>query len=771
MIEPSDHYETEKPADYLEILYRRHFQGAIVRSGASLIMWVFALAAYLANIIKMNHFTGITLSVLYLILINPPTLLILKRITHTHLFGYASLLINFLEILGYTAIIHFLGGIEATYLTPIYAALITYVGVMAPRGFPYVIAFLCSAAFSFVVGGEFFGLLTHHAVIPFFNPTGPAILSGILVVIGLLFVVAYIASLTAGILKKNRNKLREQNLGLMKKTASLEKAEMELRTGQQKLEIRVEERTAELREANDRLRREIGERKRAAEELKQKESLNYALFEYNPEQAIAVDLEGKIIAVNRAKRMSGDRLPKIGDMMYRDYARSHKIDMHSELMECLGSGKLKLFPEQKYRNKFLSVTIAPFSMGAVIISEDITERKRAEEEKEKLEAQNRQLQKTESLGRMAGAIAHHFNNQLGVVIGNLELAMINKLSGTSGPDETLTAAMKAAGKAAEMSGLMLTYLGQSFDKQDTLDLSGICRLSLRMLRAATPKKVVLKTDLPSPGPTVKANENQIQQVLTNLITNAWEAMGDGQGTINLTVKTVSPADITASHRFPVEWKPQENDYACLEAADAGCGIADKDIEKLFDPFFSSKSTGRGMGLAVVLGITKSHGGAVAVESEPGKGSIFRVFLPVSAEEASRQPEKAAEVPKMEGGGTLLLVEDEQSLRKMAGIMLTNMGYTVLQAKDGVEAVEMFQQHKAEIRVVICDLTMPRMDGWGTLAALRKLSPGIPVVLASGYNENQVMAGDHPEWPQAFLGKPYVSKELSDAIQLAMAKKA
>ena len=217
MIEPNYHHETERAEDFLEILNRRHFQGALVRSGASVIMWMFALAAYLADVIKMNHFTGISLSVLYLILINPPTLLLLKRIANLRLYGYASLLINFLEILGYTAIIYSLGGIEATFLTPIYAALITYVGVMGPRAYNYVIAFLCSAAFSFVVGCEYFGLIPRQTVVPSFNPSSLTILSYLSVVIGLLFVVAYVSSLTSGILKKNRDKLREQNFKLMEK--------------------------------------------------------------------------------------------------------------------------------------------------------------------------------------------------------------------------------------------------------------------------------------------------------------------------------------------------------------------------------------------------------------------------------------------------------------------------------------------------------------------------------------------------------------------------
>ena len=201
--------------------------------------------------------------------------------------------------------------------------------------------------------------------------------------------------------------------------------------------------------------------------------------------------------------------------------------------------------------------------------------------------------------------------------------------------------------------------------------------------------------------------------------------------------------------------------------DAGSGIADKDIEKLFDPFFSSKFTGRGLGLSVVLGIVRAHGGAVTVESEPGRGSTFRVFLPVSAEEVLSQPDQAAQSPEIDGGGTVLLVEDEQMVRKVGEAALTSLGFAVLLAKDGVEAVEVFRQHKDEVRCVLCDLTMPRMNGWETLAALRKLAPGLPVILASGYDKAHVMAGDHPELPQAFLSKPYQLQGLRDAIGRAL----
>jgi len=274
------------------------------------------------------------------------------------------------------------------------------------------------------------------------------------------------------------------------------------------------------------------------------------------------------------------------------------------------------------------------------VMSDVTARKQVEAEKAELEAQNRQLQKAKSLSIMAGAIAHHFNNQLGVVIGNLDLAMM-ELSQGSRPHANITAAMKASNKAAEISGLMLTYLGQSFDKYEPLDLSEACRWSLPMLRAAMPKDVVMETDLPSPGPVISTNANHIQQVLTNLLTNAWEAAGEGRGSTRLSVKMVSRADIPATHRFPQNWQPQDAAYASLEVTDEGCGIAEKDIEMLFDPFFTSKFTGRGMGLAVVLGIVRKHSGAITVESKPGRGSAFRVYFPMYAEEV----DKAAQAPE------------------------------------------------------------------------------------------------------------------------------
>jgi PAS domain S-box-containing protein len=279
------------------------------------------------------------------------------------------------------------------------------------------------------------------------------------------------------------------------------------------------------------------------------------------------------------------------------------------------------------------------------VIKDITERKEAEAEKAELIDQNRQLQKAQSLGRMAGAIAHHFNNTLQAVTGNLELATEDLALGKN-PAKFLWLAMQAALKAAEVSTQMLTYLGQTPSKRKIIDLAEVLQKSLPLLEAIMPKTIILKTELPSPGPIISANENQIQQVLANLLTNAREAFAEDGGIVHLSVKTILPAEIPEEHRFPLDWQARSQAYACLEITDTGCGISQSDIEKLFDPFFSSKFTGRGLGLPVVLGITRAHGGVITVESEPDKGSIFRVFLPVAGGDANSHKSGSDKSPSL-----------------------------------------------------------------------------------------------------------------------------
>ena len=398
---------------------------------------------------------------------------------------------------------------------------------------------------------------------------------------------------------------------------------------------------------------------------------------------------------------------------------------------------------------------------------DITERKQAEQEKAKLEAMNRRLQKFESMGRMAGAVAHHFNNKLHVVLGYLELTRKRQLPGDPSVSN-LTRAIQAADQAAEISRMMLTYLGQVTGRQEYVYLDEICRKSLLDIQASIPENVGVQTEFDPPGPVIRADAKQIKQILINLITNAWEAMGEDQScTIRLTIKTVSAADISPEHRYPVNWRPEGTSYACLEVQDNGCGIPEEDFEELFFPFFTTKFTGRGLGLPMTLGLLQAHGGAITVESSPGHGSVFRVFFPMTKDEAVPQPQEEAKAAATDNGGTVLLVDDDLIVLQVTTAMLSRLGFAVLSAMDGIDAVEVYRQHKEEIRLVLSDVAMPRMNGWETLLALRQITPNVPVILASGYSEEQVMEGVHHEHPQAFLAKPYGFDVLRDAIHGAL----
>jgi len=398
------------------------------------------------------------------------------------------------------------------------------------------------------------------------------------------------------------------------------------------------------------------------------------------------------------------------------------------------------------------------------IFQDITEKKQAEAKQKELEAINLRLQKAESLGQMAGGIAHLFNNYLYAVSGNLELAL-DDLPEESLIREKLMEALKAARRCSDVSGSMLTYLGQSFAKTESFDIGEFCRKSLPDIQLSVHKNIVIETDLSNTELTVIANPNQMQQVLNHLITNACESIGENKGgiSLSLTTRTIPASDISKLHIFPVDCKPSADTYACVEVTDTGCGIPTEDIHKLFDPFFTTKFTGRGLGLPVVLGIVKSWGGMIGVTSEVGHGSSFMVFLPLSVDASISQIKKSVQSPQAKPFSTVLLVDDHPAVLRMTTVMLKKMGFEVISASDGVEAVELFKQHKESIGCLITDLSMPELDGWGTLAEIRKIKPDIPAILASGYDEAFAMSRIDSEKPQAFLHKPYLMSDLKSAL--------
>jgi signal transduction histidine kinase/ABC-type amino acid transport substrate-binding protein/CheY-like chemotaxis protein len=555
-------------------------------------------------------------------------------------------------------------------------------------------------------------------------------------------------------------------------TMELRSSEQELRQAHDELELRVAERTADLARANEQLKLEIVERGEIENALRESIEKHRAIVDAFDGQVYICSSDYKIEFMN-AKLIERTGRDATGEPCY-----SVLHDRDSVCPWCVNNrvqkGETVRWEVQSPKdNRWYYVVNAPIrhtdgtiSKQAMIL--DITERVQAEEEKRKLEEQNRRLQKAESLGRMTAAIAHHFNNKLHVVMGHMELAMKN-LSQDDMTGNHLNAAMQAADKAAEVSRLMLTSLGQVNEKLELLDLAETCRRSLPLIQATMPKHIVFQTNLPVPGPSIKSNSGQIQQILNNLVRNGWEAIGDRQGTIELIVRTVSPGDISTRHRFPVNWQPHESSYACLEIRDSGCGITAEDVDEAFDPFFSTKFTGRGLGLPVVLGLVQANNGVVTVSSDPGGGSVFRVYFPLSGEAAIGQPvAAAADTPEIEWSGTVLLIDDDKIVLTITDAMLSMLGFKVLTALDGIEALEVYRRHREEIRFVLSDFAMPRMNGLEALAALRHIDSDVPVILASGYSEEQVMDGTFHECPQAFLCKPYGLQELKEAIRQSLA---
>ncbi|OGQ94991.1 MAG: hypothetical protein A2521_12805 [Deltaproteobacteria bacterium RIFOXYD12_FULL_57_12] len=518
---------------------------------------------------------------------------------------------------------------------------------------------------------------------------------------------------------------------------------------------------------------DVTERRRAEEELR----LQSAILNNMTEGVYLIRMDGIIVYANlKFKEMFGyDSEELIGRhaSMVNYPTEKDPEETAREILDILDKEGVWQGEIQNIRKdgtpfwSYASVSVFSHSQhGKVLVAvhSDITERKQAEEERIKLERRLEQARKAESLGRMAGAIAHLFNNQLAVVIGNLEL-VLDDLPQESDFRPSLIASMQASRKAAETSRLMLAYLGQTTGLKKPLDLGEAIREALPLFHASMSVDVSLKTEIPPQGPFILGDSAYIKQILGNLITNASEAIGEGKGEIAVSLRTVSKAETQGLRFIPLHWEPKAENYVCLSVSDTGCGMDETTLEKIFDPFFSTKFVGRGLGLPVVLGLVRAHDGAITVENQLDHGATIQVFFPLHTQTLPSLKEDQSVSSVLEKGGLALVVDDEPMVRDMAQAMLKRkFGYQVLAARDGYEAVEIFRVRKDEISLVLLDLSMPGMNGWETLARLRALRPDIRVIIASGYDEAQVMQGDYPERPQAVIRKPYSLADLKAVLE-------
>ncbi len=393
----------------------------------------------------------------------------------------------------------------------------------------------------------------------------------------------------------------------------------------------------------------------------------------------------------------------------------------------------------------------------------LVERAHAERERQLLELRVRQAEKTESLGRMAAAVAHRFNNMLGVVLAGLDLAL-EELPRPHATRDDLVRAREAALRAAETGELMLTYIGQSTGERELVDLAQQVRTGLPGLQGALPGHVGMKVELGSVALMVTANPPQLLQMLGHLVTNAAEAIGARTGEIRLTLSTVPSHAVHLEGTPSANWASKATTYACLELSDTGCGMSNETLGKIFDPFFTTKFVGRGLGLAVVQGTVRAHGGQITVESDLGRGTTVRVYLPLAQPVVEPStPPVPLPLPRLPGKPLVLVAEDEVTLLRSTQRILKGMGCEVLTAADGVDAAAQFRSRMRDIGLVILDLAMPRMDGWAVFEVIRQYSRDVPVIIASGYDESHAMQG-HPRHPSVvFLHKPYAVAELRQIV--------
>jgi two-component system, cell cycle sensor histidine kinase and response regulator CckA len=439
------------------------------------------------------------------------------------------------------------------------------------------------------------------------------------------------------------------------------------------------------------------------------------------------------------------------------------------LAELASSGVCAPFEKEFFRKDGSRI---PVLLGGATLNEaggtgvafmvDLSERKQNQEERERLQAQLLQVQKLESLGVLAGGIAHDFNNLLTAILGSASAAMLT-LPNESPARPDLDNVVLASRRAANLTRQLLAYSGKGHFEVRAIDLSVHVRELATLLETTISKKVQLRLELTADMPPVAADIAQVQQIVMNLVINGAEAIGDQRGTVLVTTGVQNIDEFYVQSLFSSEGIAPGN-YVYLEVHDTGCGMDEATKMRIFDPFFTTKFTGRGLGLAAVMGIVRGHKGAIKVYSSPGKGTTFKVFFP-AADGTAVGP--APEVMSFRGEGLALVVDDDQGVREAASRLLEFFGFSVLQAVDGRHGTEVFRLHASEIVVVILDMTMPEMNGEETFREIRRVRSDVPVILTSGYNEIEATRRFTAKGLAGFLQKPFTPKELSQKLALAL----
>ncbi len=416
---------------------------------------------------------------------------------------------------------------------------------------------------------------------------------------------------------------------------------------------------------------------------------------------------------------------------------------------------------------FIAVTAITALLIAGVVEDrerEIEARLRSEEEQRKLSERMQRTQRTESLGLLAGGIAHDFNNLLVTIMGNAELAE-RKLGEGHPAEKSISEITRASQRASELCRQMLAFAGRGRLSNGVVDLREVASEMTELLKVSFREGTSVEVDVDPVTPGIWGDVTQIRRVVLNLLTNAHDALPEEGGRIRVATGPLDPSEVRGMDLVTGE-RPRSRSLVHLTVEDDGVGMNEEMRERVFDPFFTTRKMGRGLGLAAVHGIVRAHGGALELRSAPGRGSRFRVILPATRHPIPLRGGTVSLAAPGELEGTVLVVEDEGGVREVVAEMLQGMGLRVLTAGDGVEAIELYEARRAEVDVVLMDLRMPRMDGYEALQRLREIDGRVRVVLTTGN-------ADEPEqveqrWGVQVLPKPYRSDILRRALERALA---
>jgi len=499
------------------------------------------------------------------------------------------------------------------------------------------------------------------------------------------------------------------------------------------LEDRIKERTEELNRINNKLRQELSGRKRMEATLRESEEKYRTVLEGTPDPVVVYDIKGKVIYLNPAfTRVFGWTLAERFGKKMDDYVPEAAWPKTKKMIEMAISGKSFSGIETIRYNKGKNIVNVSISgaiyrnqagnpVGSVVNLRDITEQK-------KLEAQLEQANKMKAIGTLSGGIAHDFNNILSIIIGNTELALDDIPEGNSA-HSNLEEIRRASIRAKDVVRQLLSFARKTKLEKKPIKLMPVIKDTLKLLRATIPMSIHIHQNMENTFDNILADPTQVHQIMINLCTNARHAMSDG-GVLEVSLKNMELDEIAASQYQDLS----PGRYVNLTVSDTGHGIPKEEIDRIFDPYYTTKEFGKGtgMGLSVVHGIVKSHGGVISVDSELGKGTSFSILFPVIEKETVSEIEDEEELPT--GSERILFVDDEESIVSIGRNRLERLGYRAEAQMNPSEALKLFCNNPDQFDLVITDMTMPEMSGEQLAKEVLKIRPDIPIILCTGFSE-------------------------------------